>query len=139
MGDFLPFGGFATILKIKKWDVKTELLMLPNAEKSAHLALLPPPVKNRHNRRKTHLAWEQADRASDGLYSHNMELIERKFPELTPMQLRVCAMVKAHLTSWLIAKKLGISERTVEGHCTNAHKKMKIPPRKQLIHYLARL
>ncbi len=39
MGDFLPFGSFATFLKLRKWDVKTELMMLPNAEETLHSTL----------------------------------------------------------------------------------------------------
>ncbi len=142
----MPSGRFSSVrrirnfFEIRKWDVKTELLMLPNADKPAPLAWPPPPpVKKRKNRRKTHLAWEQADKASEGLYARNLELIERKFPAQTPMELRVCAMVKAYVPSWKIAEMLGITERTVEGHRKNAHKKMKIPYGKQLNHYLARL
>ncbi|MFI5202634.1 MAG: LuxR C-terminal-related transcriptional regulator [Candidatus Kapaibacterium sp.] len=96
---------------------------------------MPPPLvlnsasfdahSSRH-RRKRHLAWEQAELASGGVYSRNLEAIERCYPALTPMELRVCALVKAMLPSWKIAELLGVCEETVENHRVNARRKMRL-------------
>jgi DNA-binding CsgD family transcriptional regulator len=88
---------------------------------------------------KPYLTWEQAELQSGGLYARNMEVLTKKFPDLTPMELRVCALVKAMLSSREIASILSIDERTVENHRTNARRKMKIRSRKPLIHYLTML
>jgi DNA-binding CsgD family transcriptional regulator len=111
--------------------------MLPNAEDTPRSTL--PPVKKCRNRRKTHVAWEQTNRDSNGLFAHNAEALARKFRKLTPMELRVCAMAKEMLPSWLIAQKLGISERTVESHRLRIRHKMKIRLRKPLTSRLLRI
>ncbi len=98
----------------------------------------PPPVKKR-NRRKTHLGWEQADRDSNGLYTHNAESLARKFRKLTPMELRVCAMVKEMLPSWRIAERFGITEKAVENYRVHARKKMGIHSKKPLTYYLTKI
>lgn len=98
-----------------------------------------PPVKKRRNRRKAHIAWEQADRDSGGVLTHNAETLAEKFRKLTPMELRVCAMVKVLLPSWKIAELLGIDERTVESHRLHARRKMKIRLRNPLTSRLLRI
>jgi DNA-binding CsgD family transcriptional regulator len=59
-------------------------------------------------------------RDSDGLRAHSLEALEIKFPKLTPMQLRVCVFVKETEPSWRIGEILGISEKTVEHHRSDA-------------------
>jgi AraC family chitin signaling transcriptional activator len=77
-----------------------------------------------HISEKHHLAWEEVDRESGGLYSEQKKKLNQKFPDLTPMELHVCVLVRAGFASWEIGKKLKISERTVENHRTNARKKL---------------
>ncbi len=88
------------------------------------------------HRRKRHLLWEQANRESNGHFARNAEALARKFPTLTPMELRVCAIVKEMLPSWKIAEMLGICEKAVENYRVRARKKMKIHSKKPLIYYL---
>jgi DNA-binding NarL/FixJ family response regulator len=78
-------------------------------------------TSQKRNRKRPHIVWEQIDLASNGFYARNLADIEKKFPNLTPMQCRVCALVKAGLPSWRIAEMLGLSERTIENHRHNAH------------------
>ena len=137
--------------------MKTEKWMLPIAEKSAHSTLdtrhstldtrhstldtrhsTLQPVKKRH-RRKAHLGWEQADRDSNGLYARSVETLTQKFRKLTPMELRVCAMVKEAIPSWLIAEKFGITEKAIENYRVRARKKMNIHSRKRLTYYLTKI
>jgi DNA-binding CsgD family transcriptional regulator len=76
-------------------------------------------------------------RASGGEYARSVEALAQKFPTLTTMELRVCALVKDRLPSWRIAEILGISEKTVENHRVSARRKMKIRLRKPITPYLA--
>jgi DNA-binding CsgD family transcriptional regulator len=71
-----------------------------------------------------HLAFEQADLASGGVYGRYVEQISELSPSLTPMELRVAAMVRALLPSWRIAELLGISEDTVENHRVKIRRKL---------------
>jgi DNA-binding CsgD family transcriptional regulator len=55
---------------------------------------------------------------------------------LSPMQLRVCVLVKETEPSWRIAEILGISEKTVENHRHNAHGAIGCPPQTTLFEAL---
>jgi DNA-binding CsgD family transcriptional regulator len=58
--------------------------------------------------------------ASDGLRARSLEVLAIRYPMLTPMQLRVCVFVKETEPSWRIGEILGISEKTVEHHRSDA-------------------
>src|SRR3954470_21684454 len=75
-------------------------------------------------RRKRHLAWEQADLAAHGAYTQYLHEIADRYPQLTPMELRVAALVRAMLPSWKIGQMLGIEEVTVENHRVNIRHKL---------------
>ena len=94
-------------------------------------------MRKHQNHTKRYLAWEQAELQSNGLYARNIESLARNFPDLTPMELRVCALVKAPHSSREIAAILHIDERTVENHRTSVRRKMKICDRMPLLHYLS--
>ena len=87
---------------------------------AGHLSLHTPKLRNR---KKRHLAWEQAELASGGLYARNLDEVARRFPQLTPMELRVCALVKALLPSWRIGEILSISEKAVENYRVKIRRK----------------
>jgi DNA-binding CsgD family transcriptional regulator len=94
-------------------------------------------VSPKRRQRKRNIAWEQAELASDGLYARNLREVEAQFPVLSPMQLRVCALVKAMLPNWKIADVLGITEKTVENHLRAARKRLGVAPGTRLHHLLA--
>lgn len=71
-------------------------------------------AKKRASRAKRHVAWENAVERSQGRYEASMREIARRYPQLTPMELRVATLVRAMLLSWQIAELLGIAEVTVE-------------------------
>ncbi|MDP4199900.1 MAG: helix-turn-helix transcriptional regulator [Bacteroidota bacterium] len=83
-------------------------------------------IQRRHHRRN--LDWEQVDLASNGLYARNLEELEARFPALSLMELRVCALAKAMLTSSMIAELLGICTKTVENHLRSVRIKLGLPP-----------
>jgi FixJ family two-component response regulator len=83
-------------------------------------------LAKRRSRKKRHLAWEQAELISNGLYARYLADISVHYPTLTPMELRVCALVKAMLPSWEIGQLLGISEKAVENYRVKARKKIGI-------------
>lgn len=86
--------------------------------------------------RKRNLSWEQAELASNGLYARNLKEIEEQHPILSPMQLRVCALVKAMLPNWKIGEMLGIAEKTVENHLRATRKRLGLAPGTRLNHFL---
>lgn len=82
----------------------------------------------RRRRRKRPIAWEQNELASTGTYARELETVCAHCPSLTLMEMRVCALVRAHLPNWQIAQKLGISEKTVENHLRSTRKKLGLAP-----------
>ncbi len=70
------------------------------------------------------IAWEQAEFEMNSLYAKHLHEIAERYPALTQMELRICALVKAMLPSWRIAEILGVCEDTVENHRSNARRKM---------------
>jgi DNA-binding CsgD family transcriptional regulator len=89
--------------------------------------------KKRPSRAKPHVLWEQAQIASGGFYSRNLEEIAHRYPTLTPQELRVCALVRAMLPNWKIGEMLGISEKTVENHRHSARLKMGVSHYSELL------
>ena len=51
------------------------------------IGMLSHSVLNCRSRRKRHLAWEEADCQSNGLYGHYLREIAERFPTLTLMEL----------------------------------------------------
>lgn len=82
-----------------------------------------PPATIKRRRKKRHLAWEQAELSSGGVYGRNLEAIAREFPQLTPMEARVSALVRAMLPSWKIGELLGITEKSVENYRVKIRRK----------------
>jgi DNA-binding CsgD family transcriptional regulator len=93
---------------------------------SSHLAQYTFVSVKRRLRGKRHLAWEQSDQAAGGLYTRNLTKIAHRYPLLTPMELRVSALVMALLPSWRIGEMLGITEKSVENLRVKARRKMGI-------------
>ena len=76
------------------------------------------------DRKKRHIAWEQAELQSNGLYARNLADIAIHFPQLTETERRVAALVKAMLPSWKIAQILVISEKAVENYRVRIRRKI---------------
>jgi DNA-binding CsgD family transcriptional regulator len=112
--------------------VKTENWILPQSDAGIHFPASQitressPFPKKRQSHRKRHLAWEQAELASGGFYAHNLDEIAHRYPTLTPMELRVCALVKSMLPSWKIAEILCIKEESVERYRCRIRRKLGI-------------
>ncbi len=97
---------------------------LANSSKSkCGTFVLMGAARVRLRRRKRYSAWERADAESGGIYSENVRSLVQEYPTLTPMELRVAAMVKAMLPSWRIGELLCISEKSVENYRVKIRRK----------------
>jgi DNA-binding NarL/FixJ family response regulator len=90
----------------------------------ASVGMLSHSVLHCRSRRKRHLAWEEADSQSNGLYGHYLREIAQRFPTLTLMELKTCALIKGLKGSWEISDILGVSEHTIENHRVNIRRKI---------------
>ncbi|HEX5307541.1 MAG TPA: response regulator transcription factor [Solirubrobacteraceae bacterium] len=60
---------------------------------------------------------------------------ERRGDRLTPREREVLRLIALGHTSVEIAKKLGLSPRTIETHRARIHRKLKLETRAELVHY----
>ncbi len=80
--------------------------------------------------------WEKFEREFESANRGFMQTLAKQFPTLSPMELKICALLKLNLASKDIARLLAISPRTVEVHRRNARRKMRLPSKVNLINYL---
>jgi DNA-binding CsgD family transcriptional regulator len=70
--------------------------------------------------------WTKFDAEFRQTYPEFQSKLLQRYPELTGMELKVCALLKLKLTSVDIAKLLCLSERSVEGHRLHIRRKMEL-------------
>ena len=71
--------------------------------------------------------WEKFEIHFDQVHEDFLKKIRKKYPELTPKDLRLCAYLKMNLSSKEIAPILNISVRGVEISRYRLRKKMNLP------------
>ena len=90
----------------------------------------------RKSRAKRNLAWEQIEVQSHGFYANNLHDLASRFPILTPMELRICVLIKGMLANREIAECLNICVETVENHRVNIRHKLGLRSKQNLVNYL---
>jgi len=91
---------------------------------------------------ETHLpndSWESFFESFSKKYPEFYTTLERDFPELTSMEIKVCILIRGGLQSTDISQVLAISVRTIENHRFNLRKKLKIKERANLVKFLEKL
>lgn len=81
--------------------------------------------------------WQQFEQRLEEVHRGFLAEISRKFPSLTPSELKVCALLKTQLPSKEIAALLSVSARAVEKHRWNIRRKLALPADTNLVSYLA--
>ncbi len=83
--------------------------------------------------------WKAFEEQLDQLHGDFIRTLSSHYPELTPTELKICALLKANLATKDIAKILYLSERTVENHRYRLRKKMGLGADSNLTLHLASL
>jgi DNA-binding CsgD family transcriptional regulator len=83
-------------------------------------------TRKRRSRAKRRSEWEEEQILKGAPYAHYIREIAARYPTLTPQEIRVCACIKLMMTSWQIAEKLSITEKSVENLRTKARRKMQL-------------
>ncbi len=65
-------------------------------------------------------------------------ILLKKYPELSPVELRICAYLRRNMSSLEIAKMTNRSVRTIEYTRTNIRKKMNLAKGENLVKHLIR-
>ncbi len=64
------------------------------------------------------------------LHGEFAQILAKMYPDLSPTELKICALTKVHFSTKEIAAILQTSIRTVEAHRYRLRKKLDIPPTK---------
>lgn len=77
--------------------------------------------------------WEEYDRTFRRTYPNFNALLEQYAPTLSRVERRVCALIKAGLTTSEMSTLLGISKRTIENHRYRLRRKLNLKPEQELM------
>jgi tetratricopeptide (TPR) repeat protein/DNA-binding CsgD family transcriptional regulator len=81
--------------------------------------------------------WPRFEAEFHSSYPTFQSSLLQRWPELTGMEMKVCALLKLRLTSADVARVLTLSERSVEGHRLRIRRKMQLLASDDLHHVLA--
>ena len=90
----------------------------------------------RKSRAKKYLPWEQLELTTNGFYAQHLHVMTSQLPMLTPMELRVAALVSGLLPSREIARILHVHEHAIEKHRSNIRRKFALPGQLPLTTFL---
>lgn len=68
--------------------------------------------------------WREFSRHFADLHQHFMENMSRLFPDLSPTELKVCALLRLNMSTKQIASIMHVSDRAVENHRLRLRKKL---------------
>ncbi len=83
--------------------------------------------------------WASFEQQFQQVHQDFMRILSEQFPNLTPTELKVCALLKVNLSSKEIAKILCVSVRNVESHRYRLRKKLQLPSDVNLQTYIAKI
>jgi DNA-binding CsgD family transcriptional regulator len=84
----------------------------------------------------TEEGWRMFEQQFDNVHRDFMRTLAERYPSLTPMELKVCALTKMDLSTKEIAKMLFVSVRNVQNHRYRLRKKLKLDPEANLVSFL---
>jgi DNA-binding CsgD family transcriptional regulator len=84
-------------------------------------------------------AWQLFEKQLDTLNTDFIAMLAGKYPQLTPRELKHCALLKVGLESKEIANVLSIGIRTVESYRLGIRRKLKLPKTTNLTSFIAGL
>ncbi len=84
-------------------------------------------------------AWQSFDEQFDSIHGDFVRELLDRHPSLSPLELRLSALLLLHLSSKEIAMTMSISTKSVEVYRTRLRKKMRLSPEVNLVTYLITL
>ena len=82
-------------------------------------------------------SWESFNQQFTKLHSNFVQSLSERFPKLTPMELKICSLLKIQLSTKEIAAALVLSPRTVEDHRNRLRRKFKLNKDENLSTFLS--
>jgi len=116
-------------------DLRTDLLKI-----ARKMPPTEPAARELRERVKTlpcqSIDWEKFDTQFKAAHPEFVKKLLDRFPELTPMETRVCTLLRLNLKSHEIAKMFCLEERSIETHRFNIRRKLKIETKQSLSNFL---
>lgn len=84
-------------------------------------------------------SWTSFNQQFSQLHSDFVHTLSERYPNLTPMELKICSLLKIQLSTKEIAAALVLSPRTVEDHRNRMRKKFDLKKDENLATFLAAL
>jgi DNA-binding CsgD family transcriptional regulator len=83
--------------------------------------------------------WQRFEREFQQVHHDFLRMISELYPQLSPAELKVCALLKINLSNKEITRLLSVSVRNVESHRYSIRKKLGLPSGINLATFLAGL
>ena len=80
--------------------------------------------------------WEKFESEFSAVHPEFTRKLYERYPQLTPMEVKMCSLLRLNLKSHEIARLFCVTERTVEFHRLNIRKKCGIPKEQSLSVFL---
>ena len=117
-------------------QMKGQLADILAATKERSNKIVRPMIDEMTAGANTEEGWRMFEQQFDNVHRDFMRTLAERYPSLTPMELKVCALTKMDLSTKEIAKLLFVSIRNVQNHRYRLRKKLKLDPEANLVSFL---
>jgi tetratricopeptide (TPR) repeat protein/DNA-binding CsgD family transcriptional regulator len=117
-------------------QMKGQLADILAATKERSNRIVRPMIDEMTAGANTEEGWRMFEQQFDNVHRDFMRTLAERYPSLTPMELKVCALTKMDLSTKEIAKMLFVSVRNVQNHRYRLRKKLKLDPEANLVSFL---
>jgi DNA-binding CsgD family transcriptional regulator len=83
-----------------------------------------------------HGSWDAFRRSFERLYPHFMLSLSSQCPALTPVELKICAMIRGSISTKEMSELIGTSKRVIENHRYHIRQKLGLGAKENLNSYL---
>ena len=101
-----------------------DLDKLSRATPTAAKAMLNDLIRRVRQAHRSETAWDTFNEQFLTLHKDFMKAISLRFPDLTPMEVKVCTLLKLNLSTKEIARILQLSDRNIDNHRYRLRKKL---------------
>lgn len=101
-----------------------DLEKLSHATPTAAKAMLNDLIRRVRQAHRSESAWDTFNEQFLTLHNDFMKAISLRYPDLTPMEVKVCTLLKLNLSTKEIARILQLSDRNIDNHRYRLRKKL---------------
>lgn len=118
-------------------DLKRQLQDLLNSSGGNATDALARPLLDELENRNADDGWRLFEGQFEQVHQEYLKRLAERFPSLTPMELKICALTRVDLATKDIARLLNLSVRNIQNHRYRLRKKLGLTPDEHLETFLA--